>query len=84
MKTKKKILVVLTVLSVVFTAGWNFYSIKNNTIKLSDWTLDDIEAVAACEVSKGENIKFQCEGDDTCSKTVLGHTLTCDGTEVID
>lgn len=44
---------------------------------------NDIECLAGCEITDNHNnIVFQCVGEEgTCSKTALGHTLTCSGQE---
>lgn len=42
----------------------------------------DVDALAGCEITnkKGE-VLFSCSGENTCSETYLGKTLTCDGTK---
>ena len=78
---KKQMIKIVAVIALIATAGWNITQSEKEGA-LSDLALENIDALAACEVSKGEDIKFQCEGEGTCSKTVMGYTLTCDGTEV--
>jgi hypothetical protein len=48
---------------------------------LSVITLDNVEATAACEISRGGEVKLSCSGANNCSTTYLGYTLTCDGTK---
>ncbi len=54
---------------------------ENNSI---DGLFDDsIEALASCEISKGDTIKYLCSGNNgKCTITYMGFTLTCDGEEV--
>lgn len=49
---------------------------------MPELALDNIEALAFCEITKGNKARLRCDGEGTCSKSYLGYTLTCDGTEV--
>lgn len=42
----------------------------------------NVEALSDCEITteKGK-VLFSCRGENTCSATYLGKTLTCDGTK---
>lgn len=47
---KKKILGVAIMAAIAVTAGWN---ISKNNVKLADWALDNIEALASGEGNEG-------------------------------
>lgn len=54
-----------------------------NKLLIQNIALDNIEAVAECEVTnKRGKVLLKCTGSDSCSTTYMGHTLTCDGTKV--
>ena len=78
---KKKILGVAIIATLAITAGWNYLQSKQS-VELSNLTLNNIEATAMCEVTKGDKVRLKCTDKETCSTTYLGHTLTCDGTKV--
>lgn len=53
-----------------------------NLNKEDDLFSVNVDALADCEISnKGGEIIFSCSGENTCSVTYLGKTLTCDGTQ---
>lgn len=47
---KKKILGIVVMAAIALTAGWNINQ-NNNDIQLSDLALDNVEALAGCEVN---------------------------------
>lgn len=62
-------------------AGHGIYANYQSEV-ISELTLANVEALADCEITKGGKVRLRCTGDGTCSKSYLGYTLTCDGTEV--
>ena len=79
MKRRIKQVVLISVLSLI--AGYSIYTLRQ-TKEIPDLMMENIEALAFCEISRGDNIKLICTGEGTCSQSALGHTLTCDGTKV--
>ena len=77
----KKVLKAAFVAAIAMVSGINVFN-AHKTEALSDLALPKVEALAACEITKNDNIKLKCDGEGTCSKTYLGYTLTCDGTEI--
>ena len=43
---------------------------------------ENVEALSSCEITKKGKVVLRCTGDNRCSTTYLGYTLTCDGTKV--
>ncbi len=42
--------------------------------------MENVEAMASCEISRGDNVKFECEGEEgECKETHVGYTLVCSG-----
>lgn len=77
---KKNFFVALVVL-LVFATAYSVYT-SEQEVKMPELALDNIEALAFCEITKGNKARLRCDGEGTCSKSYLGYTLTCDGTEV--
>lgn len=77
----KKNLLILLFASFALITGYNASSSKQN-VTIFDVTMENIETLSACEITKGDKVKLVCSGEGTCSKKYLGYTLTCDGTEV--
>ena len=78
---KRKVFGGIAVLSIAAVAAM-IVSFSANSNNWSDVSLNKIEANANCEIKnkKGE-VVFSCSGDESCSDTTLGYTLTCDGTK---
>lgn len=79
MKRRIKQVVLISALSLI--AGYSIYTLRQ-TKEIPDLMMENIEALAFCEISRGDNIKLICTREGTCSQSALGHTLTCDGTKV--
>lgn len=65
---RKKIFGVAIMAAIAVTAGWNM-SQSENEVKLSDLTLDNVEALASCETTGGS-----CWMDDYWVCCDAGHT----------
>ena len=79
---KKKLIKGMMAVAIVAVAGLAIYANQPKE-EMTDVMLTNVEALARCEITKGgTTVKFECKGAGTCTKTALGHTLTCDGTEV--
>ena len=77
----KKALKFMCIPTLVLSVAYYVHALQNG-MSLSDLTMDNVEALAFCEITKGDNVKLRCDGEGTCSKRYMGYTLTCDGTEV--
>jgi hypothetical protein len=78
----KKIIGGITVIAIAAVAAWNV-SLNRNEMSISGVALGNVEAVASCEISRGNNTVFECRGEDgLCTDTRFGYTLTCSGVRV--
>jgi len=77
----KKLIKIAFVAAFAAIAGYGVYT-NQKAEPMSDLMLANVEALADCEIVKGGSVKLKCTGDGSCSKSYLGYTLTCDGTEV--
>ena len=75
----KKLLFALSLASLSFAVGYKAY-VSQQRANISDLEKANVEALASCEITKGDNVKFSCEGENgSCKITYLGYTLTCSG-----
>ena len=60
-----------------------FVYVKNENNAMNELFDTNVEALSDCEITteKGK-VLFSCRGENTCSATYLGKTLTCDGTKL--
>ncbi len=80
MQNKTKIAIAIACI-LAMSGITTFYSLKciNYPVSLLD---DECDALTSCEItSKKGEVVFSCSGENTCSSTHLGYTLTCDGTK---
>lgn len=54
-------------------------NLNNASNNKNDLLLNNVDAMASCEVTRGSSVKLSCSGSGTCSTTYMGYTLTCDG-----
>ena len=77
----KKIVSTMAVAAALF-AGYSAYSGQNSN-ELSDVALANVEAMSACEITRGDKIILRCDGEEgTCTAKYMGHVLTCTGKKV--
>ena len=77
---RKKNLYGFAVLIIAAVAAFNM-NVNSKGNGLSNVSLARVEVLADCEITKKGEVVFSCSGDNTCSDTTLGYTLTCDGTK---
>lgn len=77
----RKTFLILSVTLFSLAIGYNVHNSQHD-VQLLDLTIENVEAMAFCEITKGNKVRLKCDGEGTCSKSYLGYTLTCDGTEV--
>lgn len=76
----KKFLFILSLASFGLVVGYNAHT-RQKAIT-SDLTMENVEAIAACEITKGDNVKFACLGEEgECKISGFGYELTCSGTK---
>ena len=79
----KKFLFALSLASLSFAVGYKAY-VSQQRANISDLEKANVEALTSCEITRGDNVKYNCDGDTgKCEITYLGHTLTCSGKATI-
>lgn len=77
----KKRFAIVAIVAIIFV-GYGAYNAKNDN-KFKVLTLDNVEAISACEITRKDKTIFECIGEEgTCSETKFGYTLTCSGKKV--
>ena len=78
----KKLLFALSLASLSFAVAYKAY-VSQQRADISNLEKANVEALASCEITRGDNVKFSCEGEqEICSITYMGYTLTCSGRKV--
>lgn len=70
---------ILMAVAIAAVAGYSVYTSQKNDIEMSDLAMENVEALADCEITKKGKVVLKCTGTGSCSATYLGYTLTCDG-----
>ena len=80
----KKLLFALSLASLSFAVGYKAY-VSQQRANISDLEKANVEALASCEITRGDNLIFECEGEvGTCIIQYLGYNITCTGKSSID
>jgi hypothetical protein len=73
-------LAVVAILLIYTVAAFNIsIGFKDNNIPVM--SMENVEAIAGCEITKNGKVVLNCSGGGKCSTTYMGYTLTCDGTK---
>ena len=75
---KRKFLGIITVITVVVAVGYNMYAIQNKKIRLTDFTLFNIEALA-----QNEGGNYSCTVTVDCGFPLSG-SISCTGERGLD
>ena len=77
---KKKIFGALVIVAIAIGAMINVN--LNKVSNKGDLALANVDAIASCEVTNiWGKVVLNCSGKGSCTTTISGTTLTCDGTK---
>lgn len=77
---RKKLFFATVIVVTSIIVGVNTYKSQSKVNKMSALTLENVEALSECEITKSGSVKYRCTGNSGhCSISHMGYTLTCSG-----